>query len=173
MEIKYKAFSQFDWRNSAEWQLYYENLTPKPPGNRVEFWKKKFYRLKIDGDFDIKWEPPATTQSNTTRPTTGSQNFNYPSSKPPFTTGSTLDIVIAGLECGMWLYFLMAIFMVKHQVLKILCLALIVRTFRRVGFPKFKMEFAQNLFLDEHFQLFLYSCLFFIDRLNRLPYLYN
>ena len=166
MEQKYKAFSQYDWRNSSDWQLYYENLTPKPPGNRIEHWKKKFYKLKVDEDFDIKWEAPAIPQSNPSRPTSTSQNFNYPSANPPFTTGSTLDIIFAGLECGMWLYFFVSLFLVRHQILKILCLALVIRTFRRVGYPKFKMEFAQNLFLDEHFQLLLYSCLLFIDRIN-------
>ena len=162
MEIKFKAFSQYSWQNSAEWQLYYENLFPKPPGNRIEFWKKKFYKLKVDGDFDIKWEKPAEAQYNNRQAT----NFNYPSSNPPFASGSILDLIVTSIECGLWIYFFVSIFLVKHQVLKIVCLALIIRVFRRVGFPKLKMEFAQNLFLDEHFQLFLYSCLFFIDRLN-------
>jgi len=169
MEIKYKSFKDYDWRNSSEWQLYYENLFPKPPGNRIEFWKKKFYKLKVDSDFDINWEPPATTtQTGSTQGanTNHQQSFHYPSANPPFVTGSKMDIGIAGIECGIWLYFFLAIVAAKHQVLKVLCVGLIIRVFRRIGFPKFKMEYAQNLFLDEHFQLFLYTCLFFIDRLN-------
>ncbi|MFM7853428.1 MAG: hypothetical protein ACKO96_16290, partial [Flammeovirgaceae bacterium] len=131
--------------------------------------KKKFYKLKVDSEFDINWEPANTTSqtgSNQATNTSYQQNFQYPSANPPFITGSKMDIGIAGIECGIWLYFFLAIFAARHHLLKVLCVGLIIRVFRRIGFPKLKMEFAQNLFLDEHFQLFLYTCLFFIDRLN-------
>ena len=66
MEEKYKKFKEFDWQNNQEWQLYYSNLYPTPPPNKIERYKKKFYKNKIDNDFDIDYQSTSSqsTESN-------------------------------------------------------------------------------------------------------------
>lgn len=58
MEEKYKKFKEFDWVNNEEWQSYYRNLYPAPPPKKILRYKKKFFRNKIDSDFDIDYVPP-------------------------------------------------------------------------------------------------------------------
>ena len=52
MEEKYRQYLQYDWNNSEEWKLYFNNIFPVPPSSRVDYYKKKFYKLKIDPDFE-------------------------------------------------------------------------------------------------------------------------
>jgi hypothetical protein len=46
MEEKYTQFKEYDW-------AYYTNIFPTPPPSKILIYKKKFYRNKIDLDFDI------------------------------------------------------------------------------------------------------------------------
>jgi len=57
MDRKYEAFKKYDFTNNPSWQLYYDNLEPKPPLNRIEKWKKKWYRNNVDNLFDVNYEP--------------------------------------------------------------------------------------------------------------------
>ena len=41
MEAKHKQFLEFNWRDSQEWQNYYRDIYPTPPGNKIEYYKKK------------------------------------------------------------------------------------------------------------------------------------
>lgn len=158
METKYKKFLEFSWKDSTEWQNYYRDLYPTPPGNKIEYYKKRFYKLKIDSDFDVTWSPSenTTTNSNTSRPqgapTTSSMN-----------TG--VSKIASHFEAFSWLCFLITTFYQVHT-LKIGSLALIIRIFRRTGRPRLTMDYAQSLFMDEHFQMLLYVFLLFIDRIT-------
>lgn len=163
MEEKYKKFQEFNWTNSKEWQSYLEyDLYPRPPLNKIEHFKKKFYRSKIDPDFDINYVPQSNTNNNT------NSNYTYrqqnPYMNPPTGLSQNMNQILQKLEILFWLLFLLSSFM--GFSLKLSALALLIRTFRRVGVPKFNMEFAQHIFLDEHFQILLYNLLFMIDRLN-------
>ena len=157
METKYKIFQEFSWKDSTEWQNYYRDLYPTPPGTKIEYYKKRFYKLKIDSDFDVAWTPSenTTTNSNTSRPqaaTTTSMN-----------TG--VSKIASHFEAISWLFFIITIFYQVHT-LKIGSLALIIRIFRRVGRPRFTMDYAQGLFMDEHFQMLMYVILLMIDRIT-------
>ena len=57
MEEKYKQFELIDWSKEEKWQLYFSNITPTPPGNKIPYYKKKYFRNNYDKDFDITWEP--------------------------------------------------------------------------------------------------------------------
>ena len=56
MEKKFQKFQNFDWVNSDLWQSYYRNLYPSPPLSKLDKYKRKFYKLKIDPDFDINYK---------------------------------------------------------------------------------------------------------------------
>lgn len=164
MEEKYNKFLEYNWRDSAEWQLYLSNLSEVPPGNKVEHFKKRFYKLKVDPDFDVKWVPQENqnTSSNYTSYTNTFPQGPRPSGGGNFILASP---ILAGVECFIWLAFL-GTALVQVHTLKFACVALIIRILRRIGLPKMSMEYAQCVFLDEHFQILLYALLLLIDRLN-------
>ena len=163
MEQKYNEFLKISWTDNKEWQLYFSNLVPTPPGNRVEHYKKKFYRLKIDNTFDITYQPPTTTNQNNTSSYNPYNNQSFTQSiyrdtifnKLAALIETILFIVFIGLSIGYHKY-------------TIWCgsAAIFIRLIRRVGRPRFNIVWAQDLFLDEHFQLFLACMLMKIDRLN-------
>jgi hypothetical protein len=173
MEEKYKKFQEFNWTNSKEWQNYLQyDLYPTPPLNKIEFFKKKFYRSKIDPDFDINYSPDITSNQNTNSQYSNRQNntnTNYrqqnPYMNPPTGLSQNLNKILQKLEILFWVFFLISCLMTYFS-LKLSAVALFIRTFRRVGMPKFNMEYAQHVFLDEHFQILLYNLLFMVDSFN-------
>lgn len=167
MEAKYNKFLEFNWKDSQEWQNYYRDIYPTPPGNKIEYYKKKFFRLKIDPDFDIKWAPSDNSSNSQNAYTTNSSTTNNTSYRAPGAPSRNVGIVkiASHFEAFFWLSFLVTIF-VQFHTLKIAILAFIIRILRRLGRPRFAMEYAQELFLDEHFQMLLYVFLLMIDRIT-------
>ena len=161
MEEKYKKFLEFSWKDSPEWQLYYTNLSQAPHPSKVEHFKKRFYQLKIDSDFDVKWVPPQTTSNSNTN---SGQNYSAPTNYAQPMSGYDSPILLI-VEMLLWFGFL-ASAIISHHCLKIVALALLIRVIRRTGRPHFTVEYAQVLFLDEHFQLLLFAMLLMIDRIN-------
>jgi hypothetical protein len=173
MEEKYKQFSEINWTENKEWQLYYTNLTPSPPGHRVNHYKKKFYKLKIDYDFDIAYEPPKPTYNAN----------NYQQNRPGATGGLNLVSIygttlfgktMAFIEFVLWQISLVLIFTYHKYALISVIFPLVIRVFRRLGRPNFTFGYAQDLLLDEHLHMLLYMLLLLIDRFNlfmTVPYI--
>jgi hypothetical protein len=175
MEEKYKAFLAYDWQNSAEWQLYYSNLFPTPPGNKIIIFKKKFYNLKVDPDFDRNYSPPDQT-SETRSSSTGSTGYSGPGGPSPVSyypkpeRGTLWDKITASLEALLWGTFIFSVFSQTHTH-KLACGSLIFRVYRRIGRPRWNTQYAYDLFLDEHFQLFLYAALLFMDNFTTFVFM--
>lgn len=171
MEEKYKKFLEYNWLTSKEWHFYLDNdIYPRPPLNKIEYFKKKFYKSKIDPDFDINYQSPSSTNANTNNSNNTSsgqsnQNYQNPYTSPPAGVSHNLNNILQKAEILLWAIFSIS-FVIGFSPLKMAALALAIRIFRRVGTPKLSIEFAQHLFLDEHFQILLYTLLFMIDRLN-------
>ena len=162
MEEKYKKFLEIDWANNSDWHLYFSNITPTPPGNKVLYFKKRFYRLKIDADFDINYEPQQKASSNTQQQSTFT--------KPTFTSyhsNTTFGKLISAFETLLWIISIALLVSFNAHALKFALLVLLFRIFKRVGRPRFNIEYAQSLFLDEHLHLFLFQLLLLLDRLNQ------
>lgn len=158
MEKKYKEFLQFSWKDSPEWQSYYTNIFPIPPVNKIERYKKKFYKLKIDSDFDVNYEPPTGQSSNTN--TSQQQSYNqYPS--PAASTPSAL----LNLETMIMLLFAISLPFAYHST-KIAAFVYLMRTFRLCGKPQWNSQYGQMLFTYDGFHLALYSLLLLVDRFN-------
>lgn len=60
MEEKYKQFETYDWAD-ARWQAYHSELYPPPNYKQVLKFKKKWYRNNVDKDFDVSYEPGASS----------------------------------------------------------------------------------------------------------------
>lgn len=165
MEEKYKKFLEIDWANNKDWQLYFSNLTPTPPGNKVLYYKKRFYRLKIDNEFDITWEPQQTNSTNNQN----QRSNNFTGFQTNFVSlygDSLFAKVQVFIEFWLWIISTGLIIIYHSYGIKVSLIPLFMRIFRRVGRPRFNMEYVQTLMLDEHFHIFLYMLLLLIDRTN-------
>ena len=163
MEEKYKKFKEFDWQASQEWQLYYSNLYPTPGPSKIERFKKKFYKNKIDPDFDIDYKPPEDTSSNTSSSSQSHQQ--YTSYQPPQASVAINSPVLLNIETLVFFLFAFSLPFNFHS-LKIVSLGLLLRTIRLCGKPQWKIEYAQILFTNETFQTLLSTLVLFIDRFN-------
>ena len=155
MEEKYKQFKEYDWVESKEWQLYYNNIFPTPPPSKILRYKKKFYRNKIDPDFDIDYKPPNEEESNTyssanTNANASSYNTNNNTNQESFSTEQTFETYkqaqtlrnpinsppLQGIETLLLVAFIFSL-PFKYKTILLGILAFLVRTIRLVGIPKF------------------------------------
>ena len=161
MEEKYKKFIEYTWNNSDEWKNYYDNLYPQPPANRTLYWKRKFYRLKIDPEFDVNFS--AETQSNNNNTNSYTQNVNNNSNLR--INHFSLEFLITTIEFSLMTLFLLSI-VFNFYTLFFIITGLIIKIFRKIGPPKWDVQYLQTLFNDENFQQMVYSCILLIDRQN-------
>ena len=166
MEDKYKKFLQVDWENNQEWQLYFSNLLPTPPGSKVLYFKKKFYKLKIDNDFDITYDPELKTKTSKNKPYSSSNQYQA-NSFVSYYSHTTKGKIISFIEVALWIISVLLLMQYHSKSLMFSIFVLLFRIFKRVGLPKLNMEFAQSLFLDEHLHILLVNLLLMIDRLNQ------
>jgi len=174
MDEKHKQFKQFNWFTSKEWLQYYENLYPKPPSNRIEFWKKKFYKLKVDSEFDMNYEsssgntiPNSTTQNNqySNRGTSNNNTDPYSNSNNQGTTQNNKYLIDCSELC-MFSIFLISILPKFSFTLYFALLGLLIKIFKKMGLPNLNMVFLQTLFNENYFQQFIYTFLLLIDKIN-------
>lgn len=64
MEQKFKEYRKFDWTLSDAWQTYLNNIFPTPSRDRLEKIRRKWYRDNQDKQFDITWEPSASSNAD-------------------------------------------------------------------------------------------------------------
>lgn len=64
MEEKYKEFLNYNFENHPDWKSFLDNIEPKPKGNQLLLVKKKFFKRKVDNEFDTQYSPPSQTASN-------------------------------------------------------------------------------------------------------------
>jgi hypothetical protein len=156
MEEKYKNFSSFDWVNSDEWHTYFGNLYPAPPGNKVLYFKKKFYKLKIDSEFDLDYEPldsekPFEKIPERFVPTQGRKGL--------------LDQFFACIEGFLIMTFFFAFSLgvfPNHPAF----ISLMIGCFRRVGMIKWSKDYLMNLLHNEEFQMIVYLLILYFYNKN-------
>lgn len=172
MQEKYKKFKEFDFAASQEWQIYYSNLFPTPTPNKILLYKKKFYRNKIDPDFDPKYIDPSeqeqnTSNTNTNTNTTNNANNtynnyqnNYNGNDPVFQNYHNAkafcnpinNAFLKNLEMILlFAFFGSYIFQYKLKVISLSLFAL--RAIEQVGIPKFNMTYLQALVMNDSFHL--------------------
>jgi len=59
MEAKFDAYKRYNWNSDAKWQLFLSNLTPVPPIALLEKKRRRWYKLSVDRDFDVDYNPEA------------------------------------------------------------------------------------------------------------------
>ena len=191
MDEKYQQFKNYNWVESKEWQLYYSNLFPTPPPNKILRYKKKFYRNKIDPNFDIDYKPPeeeenntnTNTSSNTSTSTNTQNNQNYAnqnqSNQESFSNEQTFENYKAAqslahpinstplLTIETLLLFLFILSLPLRQKTNLLAIiSFLIRTIRLVGIPQFNMNYLQVLLMNDACHVLLFSIQIILDKFN-------
>ena len=168
MEEKYKKFKEFEWEKSKEWQLYWSNLYPTPPVSKIERYKRKFYKNKIDSDFDIDYKPSETSNSNSNYNsnstfTDSNSGYSYTYAFPPFKPINS--VLLKTIETYLLFFFLFSL-PFRFYSKQIAFIAYLLRTLRLNGIPKWKVEYLQGLMGIDSVHVFFYSLVLFIERFN-------
>lgn len=169
MEEKYKKFLEIDWANNKDWQEYYSNIYPTPPGNQINRIKKRFYKFKIDYDFDLNYEPEQTQSNQSNRQTTSNTQPTF----HLYYSQTKLGKVVSLIEMLFWVTSIFLFISYFKYCLHFSIFVLAFRVIKRTGRPRLTMDYAQSLFLDEHLHIFILHILYLIDRQNQyliLPY---
>ena len=185
MEEKYKKFKEYDWVSSKEWQLYYTNLFPSPPPSKILKYKKKFYRNKIDPDFDVNYTPPneeensystsnntssSTSNSSTNTNTTNQDAFSTEQTFETYKAAQTLAKPIQSPQLQLLETFLLVLFLLslpfRYKTVLIGIIAFLVRTIRIVGIPKFDITYLQVFIMNDSCHSLLFTLQTMADRLN-------
>lgn len=162
MEEKFKKFLEYNWKTSKEWNNYYQNdcyITAPVTPEKIIKARKKFYKLKVDPDFDINYTPP-------TMPINEHTCHNH-TKKPEHK--SILTQIICAIEGFLWVAFFMNMLLPRF-ILDIILVSVSIR-FLRLNISKiFKYEFykTKEIFKDDMFQLALYSFILRTDHINYL-----
>ena len=184
MEEKYKKFKEYDWVRSQEWQIYYDNIYPTPPPNKLLRCKKRFYRNKIDPDFDIDYVPPegesTSTSSSSHRATPPpQQNTSYKPQEQPQTVEQAFETyraaqsmanpinssLLMNLETILLVGFIVSL-PFKYRTSLFAILAFLVRSIRLAGIPKFEMVYVQIFIMNDAAHSLLFTMQSLSDRLN-------
>ena len=187
MEEKYKKFKEYNWVESKEWQAYYTNIFPTPPPSKILRCKKKFYRNKIDPDFDIDYKPPNEEENNSysstnTSSTSSSYSNNYntnTSNQEAFSAEQTFETYKAAqtlanpiqsqplqlLESLILVLFILSL-PFKYKTVLLGILGFLIRTIRIVGIPKFSLTYLQAFIMNDSCHTLLFTIQTLSDRLN-------
>ncbi|KAK2195422.1 hypothetical protein BdWA1_003098 [Babesia duncani] len=175
-EIAEKNFKEFDWSKSKEWLAYYQNLYPTPPLEKLEKYKRNWYRrhvnkalLELPKSDQHKAQKP-TDQSAST-PTKGCPNSKQAPPKPQQSTPRPpleFCLLLTFFVCGAVIFMncLVAVIpSVQYEKLLWLCLfsiwaALIIGACRCSGWPQINMDYVRRIAVNTSVQYICYMIAF-------------
>ena len=163
-------FIRYDWNNSVEWKNYLENIFPSPPQNRILHYKKKFYKLKIDPDFDINYIPGQNNnnenQNNNQRNNQNQNNENeMRNGNRNNNNNFNIDVDIMFIVIDIIISFtsFLAFFIHLKTSINMLIGCLIYKLIKKEGKPKFEQQYLINIINNENFSYLILILLLFID----------
>ena len=170
MDNKYMEFIRYDWNNSVEWKNYLENIFPSPPQNRILHYKKKFYKLKIDPDFDINYIPGQNNnnenQNNNQRNNQNQNNENEMRNGNRNNNNNfniDVDIMFIVIDMIISITSFLAFFIHLKTSINMLIGCLIYKLIKKEGKPKFEQQYLINIINNENFSYLILILLLFID----------
>ena len=166
MEEKFKQFQNFDWINNDLWQSYYRNLYPSPPASKLDKYRRKFYKLKIDPDFDINYKiiEQQTNNNNNNSSHNDYSNKTSNNSKSNNINNNNNNILLK-IETFILFLFILSIPFNLHS-LKLGFIGFLIKGYNECGIPKFNMEYLQNIMIKDSFQMLIFNIILFIDKFN-------
>ena len=179
MDEKYKNFQNFGWNTSEAWKNYLENdLYPKPNSEElISHFKKRFYKSKIDHEFDEKYTPDLHTENtkkikkesmkNDSKTFCSHHNYSHGHNNDnyhetiEYKKKTIFDNIISSIEAVLWVSYLMNI-VLRSELLKVIVLALLTKLLVKYK-NKFSADFFtinkksfNNMLREPHIQLLLY-----------------
>ena len=148
----------------------FSNIFPTPHKNKTLRYKKKFFRNKIDPDFDINYKPinykeEEQTNNNCTNNNnengkfssfnSSNNNISYIYSKTP----------LLNIETVLMILFIFSL-PLKFNSKLIAIITLVIRSVRLTGSPKLEMSYLYQLLKNESFQTLIYSIQLLTDKFN-------
>ena len=166
MEDKYQKFIKYNWDTSEEWHTYFSNLFPTPPPNKILKYKKKFYRNKIDPDFDINYKSPNYEEENSQIPNNSpNNNSNSSTSTSNNNSSNYIKTPILNIETVLMILFLFSLPLKMNSKL-IAIIIFLIRSIRQIGRPKFDRGYLYELLKNESFQTLIFCTELIFDKFN-------
>lgn len=167
MEKKYDEFLNYNWNDSEEWKHYFNNLSDIPKSRDIVMkFRKRFYKYKIDPDFDDKYIPIRERENSEEH--THTNNCNHKTTANPQRKG-LFDNLFSAIEGFVWIAFFFNM-LVQNQVLQISLIPLTIRTLRtnKTILPRFTKDYLDGLLKNEYFHVFLYVIILLLQPINYL-----
>lgn len=150
MESKYNQFLNYNWEVNEHWKNYFNNIFPIPRGDKINYYKRKYYKLKVDPDFDINYNIVQSNQSSNTF----QRNHINPSQTP------SIQMIVESIFEVLFLL----IFSFTDFSLKISIALLTIRIVSSIGFPKLTVDYLNAiLFNSDDFLLIIYSFILMLE----------
>ncbi len=172
MEERYRKFISFNFNDNSEWNTYLNSLDPKPQTSQIFNLKKKFYKRKVDSEFDTEYTPSVNntntntnTSTNTNTNASNSQTNTSPSSQDKF-------IYIYMGETFLLLYFLIKCLISSDSPLLIAALSLFARLLRLNWPIKFSKDYLAKIIPQDVFSYLIYAMIVYISSGGNKVYLY-
>ena len=168
MESKYMEFIRYDWENSEEWKNYLENIFPPPPQSRILYYKKKFYKLKVDPNFDINYIP-------------GNNNFNQRNNERNNNNNNdnnnSGNVVFIYTDIILSVTSFLSFFIHYPTSIKLLLGYYIHNLIKNEGVPKLNQQYFNKVINNESFSCLILLILLCIDNSHNIfigiPILFN
>lgn len=180
MEEKYKKFMEYNWEDSQEWHSYFENIYPTPPKKKILRYKKKFFRNKIDPDFDIDYKPQNSKEEeeeqeqkqentiNSNNNTNSDSNFKNSSSSNSYQKNTSYNYShtpILNIETMLLILFIFSL-PLNYNSKIIAIITFLIKSIRLVGIPKFEKTYLHQLLKNESFHTFIFAIELLTDNFN-------
>ena len=167
MESKYMEFIRYDWNNSEK--NYLENIFPSPPQNRILHYKKKFYKLKIDPDFDVNYIPGQNNNNENQNNQRNNQNQNNEmrnenrNNNDNNNSNFNADIMFLFIDIILSLTSFLAFFIHLKTSINMLIGCLIYKLIKNEGKPKFNQQYLISIINNENFSHLILIILLYFD----------
>jgi len=140
MEQKYKEFLNYNFTDNEQFRRYLDAIEPPPPHSMIDRYKKKFYRLKVDKDFDIDYEPEKKVPLKEK-----GKSANAVSTFIPWATKLQLILFAAFL-----LTFPIGYLLKSYYHMAPLSLAFLIGVLKKHGRPTLSSQYWELVIVDDH-----------------------
>lgn len=173
MESRYQRFLQFDFEASSEWKAYISSIDPPPTGQQIFLLKKRFFKRKIDPEFDINY---IANSSNNGQSASDNSRANQNQSAPQSSQNavrSDLGILVYSAEILVYFYFFIMLFLSNDNVFSYLMYGLAIRNLRLNWPVKFNKEYLANLLSQDCFSYLVYSVIMYFSTSDDKVFVYS
>ena len=172
MDEKYKQFENFNFDTNKDWKSYYKKISPAPPKSKLIFFKKKFYKEKIDPKFDPNYDPKnkSSSQENDNNDNNNNSTYTYEQVLENYKSALALckplnNTQLKTTETLSLITFLISLFL-QYNPIHFAIFAFLIRTINIVGIPEFNLDYLQAFSMNDSFHSFIYSLQCLVDDFN-------